>query len=96
MNIKIRWLRDKLRTQNLQGMIVSNPINIRYLTDIEAEGILLITLKENIFITDSRYVESVNAVLTASPFRSLPFLLFILDRIHSVAITQKNIPAFFI
>lgn len=64
MNIKIRWLRDKLRTQNLQGMIVSNPINIRYLTDIEAEGILLITLKENIFITDSRYVESVNAVLT--------------------------------
>lgn len=64
MNIKIRWLRDRLRTQNLQGMIVSNPLNIKYLTGIEAEGILLITLKENVFITDSRYVESVNTILT--------------------------------
>ena len=64
MNIKIRWLRDRLRTQNLQGMIVSNPVNIKYLTGIEAEGVLLITLKENLFITDSRYVESVNTILT--------------------------------
>lgn len=64
MNIKIKWLRDQLRTQDLQGMIVSNPMNIKYLTDIEAEGILLITLKENVFITDSRYVESVNSILT--------------------------------
>lgn len=45
-------------------MIVSNPINIRYLTNIEAEGILLITRKENIYITDSRYIEAVNKTLT--------------------------------
>ena len=64
MNIKIKWLRDRLRTQNLQGMIVSNPVNIKYLTEIEAEGVLLITLKENFFITDSRYVEAVNTILT--------------------------------
>lgn len=64
MNIKIKWLRDRLRTQNLQGMIVSNPANIKYLTGIEAEGTLLITLKENLFITDSRYVEAVNTILT--------------------------------
>lgn len=64
MNIKIKWLRDRLRTQNLQGMIVSNPVNIKYLTGIEAEGTLLITLKENLFITDSRYVEAVNTILT--------------------------------
>lgn len=64
MNVKIKWLRDKLKTQNLQGMIVSNPVNIKYLTGIEAEGVLLITLKENLFITDSRYVEAVNTVLT--------------------------------
>ena len=64
MNIKIKWLRDRLRTQNLQGMIVSNPVNIKYLIGIEAEGTLLITLKENLFITDSRYVEAVNTILT--------------------------------
>ena len=33
-------------------------------TEIEAEGVLLITLKENFFITDSRYVEAVNTILT--------------------------------
>ena len=64
MNVKLKWLRDRIRTQDLQGMIVSNPVNIKYLTGIDAEGILLITLKENIFVTDSRYVEAVNSNLT--------------------------------
>lgn len=64
MNVKLKWLRDRIRTQDLQGMIVSNPVNIKYLTGIDAEGTLLITLKENIFITDSRYVEAVNSLLT--------------------------------
>ncbi len=45
-------------------MIISNPINVRYLTNINAEGTLLITRKENIYITDSRYMEAVNSVLT--------------------------------
>ena len=45
-------------------MIVSNPVNIRYLTGINAEGVLLITRKENIYITDSRYIEYVNHTLT--------------------------------
>lgn len=64
MNTKIRWLRNKLMGLNLQGMIITNPVNIRYLTNIEAEGILLITRKENIFLTDSRYIEHVNSILT--------------------------------
>lgn len=64
MNEKIRWLREKLKNLNMQGMIVSNPVNVRYLTNIKAEGILLITRKENIYITDSRYIEAVNSVVT--------------------------------
>ncbi|MBO5348601.1 MAG: aminopeptidase P family protein [Clostridia bacterium] len=64
MNNKIRWLRNKMMGLNLQGMIITNPVNIRYLTNIQAEGILLITRKENIFLTDSRYIEHVNATLT--------------------------------
>lgn len=64
MNNKIVWLRNKLSAMDLQGMIVSNPVNIKYLTGIDAEGILLITRKENIFITDSRYIEHVNSILT--------------------------------
>lgn len=64
MNQKMQWLRNKIISLDLQGMIVSNPVNIRYLTNIQAEGILLVTRKENIFITDSRYIEDVHNTLT--------------------------------
>ena len=64
MNSNLRWLRDKIKMQNLQGIIISNPINIKYLIGIEAEGTLLVTPKENIYITDGRYVEIVNKTLT--------------------------------
>ena len=45
-------------------MIVSNPINIKYLTGLEAEGTLILARKENFFLTDGRYIESVRAALT--------------------------------
>ena len=64
MNRKMQWLRNQLLSLDLQGMIVSNPVNIRYLTNIRAEGTLLVTRKENIFITDGRYIEDVHNTLT--------------------------------
>ena len=64
MNNNIRWLRDKIRMLDMQGIIISNPINVKYLTGIDAEGTFLITPKENIYITDGRYVEAVNNTLT--------------------------------
>ena len=64
MNPKMQWLRNKISSMNLQGMIVSNPVNIQYLTNIQAEGILVLTRKDNIYITDGRYIEYVNKTLT--------------------------------
>lgn len=64
MNEKIRLLRERLRSLNLEGMIVTNPINIKYLTNIENEGTLLITRKENIFLTYTMYLENVKSTLT--------------------------------
>ena len=64
MNNNFRWLRDKIKMLDMQGIIISNPINIKYLTGIEADGVFLITPKENIYITDGRYVEAVNNTLT--------------------------------
>ena len=64
MNQKIQWLRNKIGMLNMQGIIVSNPINIKYLTGLESEGVLLITRKENNFLTDARYLEDVRATLT--------------------------------
>ena len=64
MNDRLQAIRNKMAGLNLQGMIIVNPINIRYLTKIEAEGILILTRKENIFITDGRYMEYVSSVVT--------------------------------
>lgn len=64
MNVRIKWLKNQLIPLKLEGIIVSNPINVRYLTGLEEEGILIVGQKENIFITDSRYIESVNKKLT--------------------------------
>lgn len=64
MNEKLQWLRNKMTSLNMQGIIIANPVNIRYLTNIDAEGTLLITRKENIFITDGRYIEHVHSILT--------------------------------
>ena len=64
MKSNIKWLRDKLKVLNLDGMIVSNPVSIKYLIDVDAEGTLLITPKETAFLTDSRYIEMVNSMLT--------------------------------
>lgn len=63
MNIKLKTFRNRLFTK-LDGMIVTNPVNVRYLTGLQEEGILVVGEKENIFITDSRYIESVNKKLT--------------------------------
>ena len=64
MEERIEKLRKNMKELNLQGMIVTNPLNIEYLTNIKAEGILLLTRKENIYITDSRYIEAVQSVIT--------------------------------
>lgn len=64
MNPKLQWLRNKMSSLDLQGIIISNPVNIRYLTNIDAEGVLLLTRKENIYITDGRYIEYVHSTLT--------------------------------
>lgn len=64
MNERIRWVRNNLKSQNIQGMIISNPTNVKYLTNIDAEGILLLTLRENIYLTDDRYIEYVRRTLT--------------------------------
>ena len=64
MNEKLVCLRNKIRTMDLDAMIVSNPVNIKYLTNIDAEGILILGRKENYYITDGRYIEAVNNTLT--------------------------------
>ena len=78
MNDRILGLRNKMAGLNLQGMIICNPINVKYFTGIEAEGVLLITRKENIYITDSRYIEYVSNTVT-------PFDEIIVDDVKNIS-----------
>ena len=64
MNSKLQWLRNTMQSLDMQGLIISNPTNIKYLTGIDAEGTLLLARKDNIFITDGRYIEHVHSILT--------------------------------
>ena len=61
---RLKWLKEQLKSIGLEGMIVSNPSNIKYITGLDAEGVFLIASKENVFITDSRYIEEVTNTIT--------------------------------
>lgn len=79
MNERIQALRHKMAGLNLQGMIISNPVNVKYLTGIDAEGTLVLTRKENVYITDARYTEYVTNTLT-------PFDEIAVDDIKNISI----------
>lgn len=55
METRISFLRNRLKTLNLNGMVVVNEQNVRYLTGLDCEGILLITKEYNIFLTMDRF-----------------------------------------
>lgn len=64
MNQKIVKIREEMKNMDIQGLIICNPINIKYITGVDSEGEILITDKENIFITDARYIETVKNGIT--------------------------------
>ena len=64
MNSKIKVLREDMKFRKLDGMIITNTLNISYILGVKAEGTFLITDKENVFITDARYIEEVNNIVT--------------------------------
>jgi len=60
MKDRIKKLRQKIKRENLDLLLVSTPTNIRYLCGYTgSNGILLISEKESLFLTDFRYKEQV-------------------------------------
>ena len=78
MNDRLQAIRNKMNGLNIQGMIIANPINVKYFTGLDAEGTLLITRKENIYITDSRYIEYANKTIT-------PFDEIVVDDVKNIS-----------
>ncbi|MCL2842410.1 MAG: Xaa-Pro peptidase family protein [Oscillospiraceae bacterium] len=55
-------IKDQLQQYNLDGILLTGPVNRRWATGFYASaGVLVVTRGESLFITDSRYIESAEA-----------------------------------
>ena len=90
MNQKLQWLRNKMSSLDMQGMILSNPINIKYLTNIDAEGTLILTRKENIYITDLALSENFYKKIKESGY-AYKFKIFDHHKTHLFAKDYENV-----
>lgn len=57
---RLQRLRDVMQEQQLDGMLVTDPVNVSYLTGFTGnESALVVTAEDNFFITDSRFTTQV-------------------------------------
>ena len=64
MGLRIKNIYAKLEQENIEGLIVSLPSNVSYLTEsLSRDSYLLVSKKENIYFTDSRYAEEAKKTL---------------------------------
>jgi Xaa-Pro aminopeptidase len=64
MNSRLKNIHSALKQRGLEGLLVSLPANISYLTEsLSRDAYLLVSLKENIYFTDSRYTEEAGLFL---------------------------------
>ena len=67
MNQRLITIHSALKSRGLDALLVCCPANISYLTQsISRDAYLLVSLKENIYFTDSRYTEEVKNFLKGS------------------------------
>lgn len=64
MNLRLKKVYARLKSNNLDGLLVSLPANISYLTEsISRDSYLLVSPKGNVYFTDSRYTEEARGFL---------------------------------
>ncbi|MDP2895836.1 MAG: Xaa-Pro peptidase family protein [bacterium] len=63
---RIRRLRKALKDEKVDGILVTDLTNIRYLSGFGGSfGLLLVTLKDTVFLTDFRYIETAEKAVCA-------------------------------
>ncbi|HHV72913.1 MAG TPA: aminopeptidase P family protein [Clostridia bacterium] len=68
MSARVCKIREKIKFCNLDALLITNPINCRYLSGFTgSSGVLLITNEEAILMTDFRYLEQ--AAVQATDFK---------------------------
>src|SRR5690625_3869468 len=77
---KLKNLRNKMREEQIDGLLVASPINRRYITGFTGTaGVALITEDEAVFITDFRY--TAQAAEEATNFTIIEHKVAIVDEI---------------
>ena len=78
MNSRLKSIHSALKQRGLDGLLVSLPANISYLTEsLSRDAYLLVSLKGNIYFTDSRYTEEAKVFLKDNAlFRECNGLVF--------------------
>ena len=90
-NRRLHLLRQQLVQQNLQGILVTNPPNVRYLTGFTgSSGICFISEKQAALITDFRYLDQAGQeVKNFSIFIALHALLNVLKEKNLINSGEK-------
>lgn len=60
--LKLQKLRTELKQQNIEGILITNEYNRRYMTDFTgSSGVVIVSQNDAVFITDFRYTEQAAA-----------------------------------
>ncbi|MFA5145217.1 MAG: Xaa-Pro peptidase family protein [Candidatus Omnitrophota bacterium] len=101
MNSRLKNIYTKLEQQRLDGLIVSLPVNITYLTKYQSrDSYFLVSRKKNTYFTDSRYIEEAKLALKgAASLRKVNGSVFKLiardcldKRLGRVAFEERYLP----
>ncbi len=70
MNLRIKKVYAKLKEEGLDGLLLSSPANISYLTGyLSRDSYLLISPRGKVYITDARYLQEAKQSLKGYSFR---------------------------
>lgn len=77
---KLKQLQMKLHEESIDGLLITNPFNLRYITNFTgSSGVAIVTKDDALFITDFRYTEQ--ATKQAPEFTVIEFRTSIHDEV---------------
>jgi Xaa-Pro aminopeptidase len=72
MNIRLKQLSIKIKQQNINGLIITNPNNISYLAGYKCrDACVIVSGTKAIYLTDSRYIEEMRQNLKGFEIRQV-------------------------
>lgn len=69
---RLNRLRDLMTQEGCDGLLITDPANMYYLSGFSGEGTLLITEKQQYLVTDSRYIEQADQELSSFEIQGPP------------------------